>query len=460
MSKSKSLKAICGGFYCGNGIGVNGKTLYMTTPLPKVEPLDEGKVLGVKDGEMALIRKPLTFIAAEAGSTVAFTHTIDDASKATPLDVNLEYSTDGETWNNWAYDTPITLANVGDRVMVCGNNPQGLGYAVGTTNINAAKNHNKFVMTGKIKCFGDVLSLISEDMSVTDISNTYYCFAELFRNCSSLLNAPALGAQKLGDYCYYSLFQSCTSLITPPAVPCTELATDCYDQMFILCTGLKTAPILPALELKDGCYRSMFYGCSSLTKAPELLAMSVPYRAYYSMFYQCASLTKFGDILPALSLGKECYAFMFQESGLTTIPDISAIELAELCCTNMFTLCHGLTDLGDKVLPAVTPAESCYYKMFMGCSNLVTPPEVMLTSLTKRCLSFTFGGNSTYTTPITSIKVHFTEWDTVNTGNNNATYGLIHTNNGIHGKFYCPASLPDIREDDSRIPVSWEKIDI
>lgn len=457
-------KVICGGFNVGRGLRANGKVLELLNRIPPITDEDEGKVLGTKDGELAFIRIPLTFIAAEAGSTVKFTKNIGDSSKPIPLDINLEYSTDdGATWTNWNYDTPVTLTNVGDKILVCGDNPEGLGYSVGTTDVDPSKNHNKFVMTGKIKCFGDLLSLISKDMSVTDISNTFYCFSELFRDCGSMLIAPTLGAQKLGEYCYNSLFRNCTSLVTPPTLLSMELAKGCYCQMFIACANLKSAPaILPALELKDECYKNMFNGCSSLITTPELPALHIPYRAYYGMFYQCTSLTKFNHALPALSLSEQCYGYMFRESGLTTIPDLPATELAKNCYWYMFARCQSLTDLSDKVLPATSPVEACYANMFFSCNNLVTPPEVMLTSLVKKCLYSFCGGNSTSgATQITSIKVHFTEWDTVNTGSDNATYGWIHNRQDIpNGKFYCPASLPEVRDNGHHIPSSWEKVDI
>ena len=60
------------------------------------------------------------------------------------------------------------------------------------------------------------------------------------------------------------MFRECTSLVNAPALPAKTLAKDCYQEMFYGCTSLTTAPALPATTLVDECYQYMFYNCSSL----------------------------------------------------------------------------------------------------------------------------------------------------------------------------------------------------
>lgn len=60
--------------------------------------------------------------------------------------------------------------------------------------------------------------------------------------------------------------------------------------MFRDCTSLTEAPELPATTLADVCYSHMFYNCSALTKVPELPATTLVYSCYSNMFYNCSKL--------------------------------------------------------------------------------------------------------------------------------------------------------------------------
>jgi hypothetical protein len=64
------------------------------------------------------------------------------------------------------------------------------------------------------------------------------------------------------------MFEGCTRLITPPVI-LTNI--ECQN-MFKDCTSLTQAPELPVETLTSSCYAYMFNGCTSLTQAPELLA--------------------------------------------------------------------------------------------------------------------------------------------------------------------------------------------
>ena len=50
-------------------------------------------------------------------------------------------------------------------------------------------------------------------LSITSFSGGYEC-AQMFRNCTSLVNAPELPATILNGYCYQNTFYGCTSLKT------------------------------------------------------------------------------------------------------------------------------------------------------------------------------------------------------------------------------------------------------
>ena len=113
---------------------------------------------------------------------------------------------------------------------------------------------------------------------------------DMFKNCTSLVNAPALPATTLGNQCYQGMFNSCTSLVTAPELPATTLTVGCYTDMFYNCSSLVNAPSLPATTLKNSCYSGMFNRCTSLVTAPDLMAETLVNRCYEKMFYGCSSL--------------------------------------------------------------------------------------------------------------------------------------------------------------------------
>ena len=226
----------------------------------------------------------LCFTADEAGSTVQLT------KEGYPVDVNLQTSTDGNSWNPYTVEDTITLTNVGDKVYF---KAVGSNYSIG----NGQSAYHKFIMTGKIASSGNLNSLLEEDEEVA--------------------RTMSLAGK---DYCYYNLFLGCTSLTTAPELPATTLANNCYSDMFYGCTSLTTAPELPATTLAESCYGDMFQNCESLTKAPALPATTLTYYCYYQMFDGCTSLTQAPE-LPAGDLIESCYAYMFQ--GCTSLNYVS-----------------------------------------------------------------------------------------------------------------------------------------
>ena len=92
----------------------------------------------------------LCFTAQEPGSTVKITK-----NGSAPA-VNLQTSTDGNSWTPYTVGDVITLANVDDKVYF---KAVGSNSTMGTS----SSNYNKFVMTGKIAASGNVNSLLEED---------------------------------------------------------------------------------------------------------------------------------------------------------------------------------------------------------------------------------------------------------------------------------------------------------
>ena len=255
----------------------------------------------------------------------------EDAQLPDPVPV-LQYSTDGENWNNYIIGESIRLPNSGDKVYFQGNNES----------FNQADAWLTFQSDGPVEAGGNIMSLLDTSLQARTIPN---------------------------EYCFRNLFAGCTSLTTPPALPATTLAEGCYAFMFYGCENLTKAPKLPATTLADYCYRGMFNSCINLTEAPALPAPVVPNYGYYQMFIRCTNLETAPETLPALTLGKEAYSNMFFGCGsLTAAPELPATNLSESCYQAMFVGCAALTQAPE--LPATTLPTRCYYYMFQNCSQL------------------------------------------------------------------------------------------
>ena len=271
-------------------------------------------------------------------SPSSFTLKVNDTTKH--WDGTLEYSTDTSTWSTWDGTTTLSSATSGnDNVLYL----RGTGNTVITGNSN--KDSYKWVLTGSdIACTGNIENLLDYETVKSGGHPTManYCYAYMFRDCTSLTRAPALSATTLAAYCYEYMFQGCTSLTQAPALPATTLADYCYNDMFYGCTSLTQAPALPATTLKNYCYQQMFRGCTSLTQAPALPATTLADYCYNDMFYSCTSLTQ-APALPATTLKNYCYQAMFYScTSLTQVPALPATTLKNYCYRYMFQNCTSL----------------------------------------------------------------------------------------------------------------------
>lgn len=198
----------------------------------------------------------------------------------------MEYSQDGgSTWKTWT-GTAITSGSVnGERVLCL----RGTGNTV-VAKTNA--NDRCWTISGKnVRCVGNIEVLLDyetvENGGHPPMGDS--CFANLFRNCTHLIEAPELPATNLTYGCYADMFMG-TSITKAPELPATNLADWCYSGMFSYCTALTTVPTLPATTLADWCYTSMFHSCTTLTELPALPATTLAEWCYNSMFYNCSQI--------------------------------------------------------------------------------------------------------------------------------------------------------------------------
>jgi len=169
----------------------------------------------------------------------------------------------------------------------------------------------------------------------------------------------------------------------------------------------------------DNCFKLLFWSCNSLTSAPELPATTLTTGCYASMFHNCSSLAASPD-LPSTTLADDCYTSMFAEcTSLTSAPELPATTLAIRCYMNMFYRCENLATAPE--LPATTLVEECYAAMFNGCSGL------------------------------TSIRVHFTDWNDAEYSTNSWVDGVSAT-----GTFYYKSgSSLDTSTGINRVPENF-----
>ena len=216
--------------------------------------------------------------SAQANSTVSMVSTLGTAP-------NLEYSTDGVTWQEWQHTTAdgthtfdtITLGAVGDKVYFRGDNPNGLGFSDGPEIWQTST----FVLAGAINAGGNIMSLLDKTITLTEVPAIG--FAELFafydeEGVSALLTPPDMATiTAIGESGCNSMYDSCTSLIS--AADMTSLTTigehGC-EYMYSGCTSITSAADMPNLSTigNEGCIY-MYSGCTSITSAADMPNLAI-----------------------------------------------------------------------------------------------------------------------------------------------------------------------------------------
>ena len=210
------------------------------------------KGTGYRDSEKSAgveVTKP----AAAYTDCLTFTgETSEFTLKATKKEWNgtVEYSTDHNTWTVW---NGSAVSSVGKKLYLRGS---------GNTTFYTSDG-SQFVLSARVACSGNIQTLLEYSNPPATIP-AEGCYYNMFRNCSSLTQAPELPATTLSNGCYYYMFYGCSSLTQAPELPATSLAINCYRSMFSGCSSLTKAPELPATTLTAGCYNYMFNGCTSL----------------------------------------------------------------------------------------------------------------------------------------------------------------------------------------------------
>ena len=217
---------------------------------------------------------------------------------------DVKYSIDdGDTWNFLEAGVHVDLDS-GQVIYLRGNNSEGFSHS--------ASEKTCFSMSGKLSGAGDVVSLLSEDLTRWSIPCAH-CFDSLFAGCEALVKAPKISFGQLREACYKNMFTHCTNLKEVPLdqLPSLTIDAQSYYGMYSYCESLTDVPVLKGSMLNVECYAHMFEGCTSLEEAPMLSSSSLDYACYYAMFKGCTNLKR-APLVGARSLVDHCCAYMFQ----------------------------------------------------------------------------------------------------------------------------------------------------
>ena len=255
-------------------------------------------------------------------SLSSFTLKVDNATKN--WDGTLEYFSDDKVWAVWDGTTILSAYN---------NDGEYVLYLRGTENTKITGNgiNKEWIITGTdVKCIGNIENLLDYITVEAGYHPTMAtsCYSYMFKNCTSLTQAPDLPATTLASYCYEGMFLNCTRLTQAPKLPATTLSDHCYAEMFSSCTSLIQAPALPATTLADWCYWLMFFNCNSFTQAPALPATRLASHCYDSMFNYCISLIQ-APALPATTLASHCYTRMFEDCTALKLSSTKTVEYTQ-----------------------------------------------------------------------------------------------------------------------------------
>lgn len=315
----------------------------------------------------------LTFVALEDGE-FSFETPFEDRFERSLMSYSLD---GGATWSEPA--TALTVyVSEGEIVKWKNNyNVTAFTYATGI---------GEFSSTMPFNVEGNAMSIVYGDNFIG--KNRFFNgshtlnspFYRLFKDCVWLANAEnlVLPVSAVTDYCYAEMFKGCTSLITAPELPATARerswgssstlnASYAYNAMFYGCTSLESPPSQISIDSFDSyIYWEMFKGCSSLTETPILLTSgdSCNLSSCDEMYEDCTSLvtisgSSIGDINTC------CSESIF--NGCTSVTSVTIPDSVTTIGAYSFAECSGLASI--IMSSGIT---SILSNAFMDCKRLTS----------------------------------------------------------------------------------------
>lgn len=313
----------------------------------------------------------LTFTAVGGPATISL-----NIAKGAPVTSGLMFRSELTDWNWDVYIPNSSLElNEGESIQFKNTEEQ--------LSLDNKNNYVQFVMTGTLKAEGTVMSLLNYSPVVSD-----YAFGYLFRDCTSLVQAPKITASKIGTGGCGGMFRN-TRIKDAPKLPAKSIGELAYNSMFYQCSDLSGASDLPAKTIRTNSYGSMYRDCTSLVKPPKILANElVGEKQMTRMFENCTALSSSPELF-STTLANSCYYRMFYNcTNLIDVSPIHAEYQAPSACQSMFWQCTSLSAAPE--LYSTHLAKHCYYWMFENCSSLIIPCELPATTLAPYCYQHMF----------------------------------------------------------------------
>lgn len=167
---------------------------------------------------------------------------------------------------------------------------------------------------------------------------------------------------------------------------------------------------------------------------------------FQKLFYSWTNLVEAENIILPITDFKgnnNLYYRMFAGTSITKAPQLPATQLYDSCYSRMFQGCTNLTEAPE--LPATTLDRYCYYNMFNGCTSLTTAPQLPATRLTEFCYQGMFDGCSSLNN-ITCLATSIAA--------TNCTTNWVR-NVAVSGTFTKAASMRSWPRGVDGIPSSW-----
>lgn len=216
----------------------------------------------------------------------------------------VEYSTDKVTWAEWDGDT-IYSTNGALYLRGTGNT-----YITGP-DISVGSQFR--LMGNAVHCTGNIEMLLDYATVLQGEHPTMedYCFAQMFRGLTALVEGPDTPCPTLSEGCYEQMYYG-SGITSAKALPAATLTPYCYSEMY-RSTPITAAPVIGATETDDYSCFAMFAGCTSLVTLSRLYSTDIADSCYKSMYASCSNLK-----LSYVQDGIYQYPFRIPDAGTGT----------------------------------------------------------------------------------------------------------------------------------------------
>jgi hypothetical protein len=243
--------------------------------------------------------------------------------------INLEYSLDKTTWNNYDMSNkPTVIVPAGGYIYLRGVNT-GVTF---NSDLHFGFSFEDFGISQPFSTGGDIRTLLNyQDVnSVTKIPD--YAFYDVFRSGGNITSCTwdMSGITEVGANGFDSCFDGCSNLTTAPDFSnVTSIGAKGFNACFNGCSNLTTTPDFSNVtSIEYASFNYCFTQCSSLTIPPDFSKITgAKFTSFNSCFYKCIKLTTAPDFSNITSLeGGSTFLSCFKgcsSLNLVTAPNIT-----------------------------------------------------------------------------------------------------------------------------------------